>query len=82
MSIFTYEITTILSITYAILIVAIKLLIDNVVNKKNKTISKERVKMPVTFYLAISNIIIVIIAILCKWGYKWEWEKVKKEKLH
>lgn len=66
MSIFTYEITTILSITYAILIVAIKLLIDNVVNKKNKTISKERVKMPVTFYLAISNIIIVIIAILCK----------------
>lgn len=82
MSIFTYEITTILSIIYAILIVAIKLLINKVANKKNKTISKESVKMPVTFYLAISNILIVIIAILCKWGNKWEWEKVKKEKLH
>ena len=68
MSIFTYEITTILSIIYAILIVAIKLLINKFFSEKNNVKMKKNEKMPVTFYLAISNIFIVLIAILCEWG--------------
>ena len=66
MSIFTYEITTILSIIYAILIVAIKLLINKFFSEKNNVKMKKNEKMPVTFYLAISNIFIVLIAILCE----------------
>ena len=66
MSIFTYEITTILSIIYTMLIVAFKLLINKLMNGKNNIEMKKNEKVPVTFYLAVTNIIIVLIAILCE----------------
>lgn len=57
MSLYTYEITTILSVIGCLLIVSFKLLISKIFNK-NKT----HKKMPMAFYLVVSNIIILIIS--------------------
>lgn len=60
--IFTYEFCTLLTIILTILTIAIKTLIDKISEKKTKYIAKERnTKIPIGFYLSVSNIIILII---------------------
>lgn len=59
---FTYEVCTILTIIFTMLSIAIKTLIDKIVEKKKKCVKKEKnTTIPIGFYLCISNIIILII---------------------
>ena len=55
---FTYEVTAILTIVCTLLIIAFKLLINKIMNKRKKY----NKKMPIAFYIAISNAIIVLIS--------------------
>lgn len=58
---FTYEICTILTIEFTLLIIAIKTLISEISNK-NKLIKNEKnKKIPIAFYLCTSNIIMLIV---------------------
>ena len=57
MCMFTYEITTILSVIGCLLIVTINLLINKIFNKGNE---KNINKMPMAFYLVISNMIVFV----------------------
>ena len=69
MSLFTYEITTIITIIYTLLIIAIKILLDKTINKtkieknKNKFKGYEE-KTTIAFYLAVVNAIVVIFSYL------------------
>lgn len=61
MLIFTYEACTILTITFTLLVISIKLLIDKIVAKRTKYIKRaQNTKMPIGFYLCVTNIIILI----------------------
>lgn len=60
---FTYEITTFLTITYTLICIIIQLLLNKLDLKTNKTVKKEQKtsKIPIGFYLCITNIICLII---------------------
>lgn len=60
-SFFTYEITAILSIIMTLLIISIKLLINKLMNKENEYNSK---KMPVAYYLTVSNAMVLFASFL------------------
>ena len=60
-SFFTYEITAILSIIMTLLIISIKLLINKLMNKENEYNSK---KMPVAYYLTVSNVMVLFASFL------------------
>ncbi len=65
---FTYEGVTILSIIMALLIITFKALMKKLSNKKLETVrmdKKEFSKMPIGFYLCISNIAILILSNFC-----------------
>lgn len=66
---FTYEVTAILTIVCTLLIIAFKLLINKIMNKRKKY----NKKMPIAFYIAISNAIIVLISFSYLLG-KWLWK--------
>ena len=61
-SIFTYEITAILTITGCLLIISFKLLINKFFTKKKNTIKKKQEKLPIVFYLVSSHFIILAIS--------------------
>ncbi|MBR3134020.1 MAG: prepilin peptidase [Clostridia bacterium] len=63
MCLFTYEITTIMSIACCILIIGFIVIINKLFNK-NKKRKKNRTKFPIAFYLVTSNIIMFIISYL------------------
>lgn len=61
---FTYEAATILSIIMTLLIISFKTLLQKIPNKRNKTIKSDKKalqKMPIGFYLCVSNILILLI---------------------
>ena len=60
---FTYEITTFLTITYTLICIVIQLLLNKLDSRKNKTVKKEQKtsKIPIGFYLCMTNIICLII---------------------
>lgn len=61
---YTYESVVVLTITFSLLAIGIKLLLNKVLTKKYKGIKKERVAhkpIPVGFYLCVTNIITFII---------------------
>lgn len=65
MAIYTYEILTILSIIYALLIMAVKILINEIFVKQNKKTNETSKRQPLAFYLTISNAVIILFAIIC-----------------
>ncbi len=65
---FTYETVTILTIIMTLLIITFKALLQKIYTTKRKTIKidkKETAKMPIGFYLCISNIVWLIITNFC-----------------
>ena len=60
---FTFEIGTILTIIFALLIVSIKSLINKILNK-----GKKYNKLPIAFYICISNAIVWITIFLSQIG--------------
>lgn len=60
MNLFTNECLMILTIIFTLLIIAFKLLINKIFNKGEKY----EKKMPIAFYLVLSNIIIILLAFL------------------
>ena len=65
---FTYEATTILTILMALLIIAFKTLFQKIFTKKRKSVrnnKKEIEKMPIAFYLCISNIFCLLVTNFC-----------------
>ena len=61
---FTYEINTILSIIFALLCVSFQLILKKIKEDNNKTVKKENqiAKIPIAFYLCVSNIICLILS--------------------
>lgn len=59
MTLFTYEVATIISIIITLLIVGIKTIINKIINKRQKYIIEIK-NQPIAFYLCIANIITVI----------------------
>ncbi len=58
---FTYETVTILTITFTLICIAIQLILNKVTFKKIKNVKKEEtVKIPIGFYLCVTNIICLI----------------------
>lgn len=57
-SLFTYEITSILTIVCTLLIFAIRTIVNKIINKRKKY----NKKLPLAFYITISNLIIILIA--------------------
>lgn len=64
MSLFTYEISTILTIICTLLITAFKLLLNKKFNKNKK----DEKKLPIAFYMSISNSIVILISYLYSLG--------------
>lgn len=62
MSLFTYEITTILSIVVCLTTIGIRILLNKFFNnkKKKQKSKKDSKKMPIAFYLVASNMIVII----------------------
>jgi len=60
--VFTYETVTILTITFTILCILFNLLLKKLFIKRNKTIQKEEIKLPIGFYLCVTNIICLLVA--------------------
>lgn len=60
---FTYEITTILTITYTLVCIALQLVINKLKFKSNTVIRKENedTKIPIAFYLSVTNIVCLIL---------------------
>ena len=60
---FTYEITTILTITYTLVCISLQLILSKIKFKSNKIVKKEneQEKIPIAFYLCVTNIICLII---------------------
>lgn len=59
---FTCEVVTILTITQTLLCIIIQLLLNNIKQKKNKTVKKQQqTKIPVGFYLCVANIICLLV---------------------
>ena len=60
---FTYETVTILTITYTLLCILFQLLLSNEKVKLNKNIKREPIenKIPIAFYLCVTNIICLIL---------------------
>lgn len=60
---FTYEITTILTITYTLICISLQLILSKIKFKSNKIVKKEneQEKIPIAFYLCVTNIICLII---------------------
>ena len=60
---YTYEVNTILTIIYTLLCIFFQLLLKQIKEKKNKNIKKENqeTKIPVAFYLCVTNIICLIL---------------------
>ncbi len=63
-SVFTYEIATIISIIGTLLIISIKLLLSKIVNNEERNVKE----MPIAFYLSISNAITLIIIFIYHWS--------------
>lgn len=59
-SLFTYEITAILTVICTLLIIIIKNIINKIINKREKYIKE----LPIAFFVAISNAIIVLISFI------------------
>ena len=59
-NLFTYELFTVLTIIFTLLIISFKLLINKIVNKGEKY----EKKMPIAFYLGLSNQIMLLLAFL------------------
>ena len=61
---FTYEINTILSIIFTLLCISFQLILKKIKEGKNKTVKKENqtAKIPIAFYLCVSNIICLILS--------------------
>lgn len=70
MLIFTYECCTILTVTFTLLAIAIKLIADKINKKRTKYINKENKKIPIGFYLCVTNIITLIITNFIVF-YRW-----------
>lgn len=65
---FTYEIVTILTIIMTLLIIAFKILFEQIIAQKRKSVritKKEIRKMPIAFYLCVSNIFCLLITNFC-----------------
>lgn len=64
MSLFTYEITTILSIMICLSTIGIRLLLNKLFNNKKKKNKKKKTltKMPIAFYLVASNMIVLLVS--------------------
>ena len=61
MVIFTYEYCSFLTVTYTLLSIAIKLLIDKIRVKRTKYVKKDKqIIIPIGFYLCVTNIITLI----------------------
>ena len=59
---FTYEVTTILTIIFTLICVALQLLLGKINIKAKKTIIKEeQTKIPIGFYLCVTNILCMIL---------------------
>lgn len=60
---FTYEITTILTIAYTLICISLQLLINKLIVKSKKIVKKEKQddKIPIAFYLCITNIVCMIL---------------------
>ena len=67
MLMFTYEACTILTVEFALIVIAIKSFIEAIKNRKTKQVKKKQEKIiPIAFYLCVTNIITLIITnILC-----------------
>lgn len=64
MVIFTYELCTVYTIILALLCIAMKLLIEIILQKRRKYVKKDKVaeaRIPFGFYLGVSNIIVLIL---------------------
>lgn len=61
---FTYEINTILSIIFTLSCISFQLILKKIKEGKNKTVKKENqtAKIPIAFYLCVSNIICLILS--------------------
>lgn len=61
---FTYEINTVLSIIFTLLCISFQLILNKVKENKNKTVKKENqtIKIPIGFYLCVTNIICLILS--------------------
>jgi len=70
MLIFTYECCTILTVTFTLLAIAIKLIADKINKKRTKYINKENSKIPIGFYLCVTNIITLLITNFIVF-YRW-----------
>lgn len=68
---FSYEDITVLSIILTVLTIAIKLLLSKIFSKKTKSVvvDKKEIKLPIGFYLCISNIICIIINNFCMYSF-------------
>ena len=65
---FTYKTITILTIIMALLIITFQTLFQKIFSKKRKTIKtskKEATKMPIGFYLCVSNIVCLLMTNFC-----------------
>ncbi len=60
---YTYEIVTILTIIYTLLCIAFQLLLKQISERRNKTVKKDATvsRIPIGFYLCVTNIICLII---------------------
>ncbi len=64
MILFTYEGVYFLTITYTLLIIGIKLLLNKIINRKIKYVKsdeKVKVKIPVAYYMCLANIVMLLI---------------------
>ena len=69
MCLFTYEITTIITIIGCMLAIAFKLILSKTFNKRSKKKSKKKVKkMPIAFYLVCSNCVAIFISYIYSVG--------------
>ncbi len=64
MGIYTYEISTILSIIYALLIMSVILLLNKITGNEKKNENEISKRQPIVFYLAISNAVVIFLAII------------------
>ena len=60
MLMFTYETCTIFTIITTLIIIAFKLIFENVTKKSKYVVKDEKKKIPIGFYLGVSNIIMLI----------------------